>query len=376
LTDRIYLSAPKMGEAELAGMASAIAADEIAMGTAIAEFEARLAVHAGTKGAVAAASGTAAIHLALDVLGIGSGDIVFCSSLTFAASAAPVRYLGAEPVFIDSEPESWNMSPDALKRAFETHPNPKAVIIVDLYGQAADYDALSEICTTHDVPIVEDAAEALGATYKDRPAGGFGKIGIYSFNGNKILTTGGGGALLSDDETLLTRARNLAAQAREPALHYEHTRLGYNYRISNLAAAAGNAQLDRLMDRITQRREVFERYRAALSDIEAIGFMPEAPFGTATRWLTVMTMESGAGLPTPAALCEALEAENIEARPVWKPMHRQPVFTDCAYFTHGDNQSVSDDAFASGVCLPSGPDVTEDRQNRVIAAIRKALGKG
>lgn len=377
VTDRIFLSAPSLGAAELQRISDAIAADEIAMGAATREFESRLAAQAGTSGAAAVASGTAALHLALDVLGVGPGDTVFCSSLTFIASASPIRFLGAEPVFIDCGPESWNMSPAALERALgeakAKNALPKAVVVVNLYGQCADFAAIMPLCAHYNIPVVEDAAESLGATLNDRPSGGLGDIGIYSFNGNKILTTGGGGAVLSNDEEQLALIRNLSSQAREPVLHYEHERLGYNYRISNIAAAIGNGQLDQLSDRLAQRDAVFRRYREALGTINGAGFMPDHGKGRHSRWLSVMTIDPAAGLPAPAAICEALEARNIEARPVWKPMHRQPVFAGCTWYSHEDTRSISDEIFATALCLPSGPDITPDIQDQVIAALTDIL---
>lgn len=371
------MSAPRLGDAELRRLADAIEINEIALGGAIGEFEARLAEQAGTSGAVALSSGTAAIHLALDMLGVGSGDRVFCSSLSFIASAAPIRQLGGEPVFIDCEPESWNMSPGALAGAFAAAERsggaPKAVVVAEVYGQSADFDRIGKICAGHGVPVVEDAAEAIGATNGNRTCGGLGALGVYSFNGNKIVTTGGGGALLADDDALLARARHVAAQARDPGLHYEHSRLGYNFRLSNLAASIGLAQLDRLEERIAARQAVFRRYAAALGEIEGVGLMPEAGFGRHTRWLSVVTVQPHGDRPSPTAICRALDAAGIEARPVWKPLHRQPVFAGSEYFSHADGDSVSDTVFATGICLPSGPDVTEAVQDRVIEEFRIAL---
>ncbi len=378
MTDRIFLSAPSMGGDEKRLIGEAIDASEIALGRHLADLEKRLAEQAGVRAAAAVASGTAALHLAYDVLGIGPGDLVFCSSLTFVATVAPACQLGATPVFIDCEPESWNMSPRALERAFadaaKNNRMPKAVVVASIYGQSADFDPLSKICDRFGVPVVEDAAEVLGATYRDRPCGGLGAIGIYSFNGNKIISTGGGGAVLCDDEETIRRIRFLSGQARDPGWHYEHTRLGYNYRMSNIAAAMGMAQMDRLEDRIARRQEIFARYRAALGDIDGIGFMPVAGYGRHTCWLSVISIEPRPGRPAIPEICAALDGQAIEARPVWKPLHRQPVFDGSAYFSHGENESVSEQVFANGLCLPAGPDVTDAVQDRVIAALRSALG--
>jgi len=379
MSERTFLSAPEMGEEEKHLVGEAIDASEIALGRHLTDFENRLAAQAGVRAAAAVSSGTAALHLAYDVIGIGPGDIIFCSSLTFIATVAPACQLGADPVFVDCEPESWNMSPRALERAFDdaakTGRLPKAVVVASIYGQSADFDPLSEICHRHGVPVVEDAAEVLGGTYRDRPCGGLADIGIYSFNGNKIISTGGGGAVLCDDEETIRRVRFLSGQARDPGWHYEHTRLGYNYRMSNIAAAMGVAQLDRLEDRVARRQEIFARYREALGDVDGIGFMPVAGYGRHTCWLSVVTFQPRAGRPEIWEICAALDAEGIEARPVWKPLHRQPVFDGAAYFSHGENESVSDEVFATGLCLPAGPDVTDDVQDRVIAALRDRLGK-
>jgi len=347
------------------------------LGPHVTAFEKEVAAYAGVKGALAVSSGTAGIHLALRWLGVGQGDMVFCSSLTFIGSVNPVLYLGAAPVFIDSEPESWNMSSVALDKAFKWAQKagkmPKAVVIVDLYGQSADYDALLRICNRYGVPVVEDAAEAMGSTYKGKACGTLGKFGVYSFNGNKIITTSGGGMLLSDDEEALTKALFWATQARDKAPWYQHSEMGYNYRMSNIVAAIGRGQLTVLDERVKARREVFKRYKEALGDIPGVGFMPEASYGQANRWLTVMTLDSTQTSTTPMQIIEALEAENIEARPVWKPMHMQPLFADNMYFTHEEEISVSDRLFDRGVCLPSGSSLTIEEQQRVIDCVKRCL---
>lgn len=346
------------------------------LGPHVDAFEKEVAAYARVKGALALSSGTAAMHLGLKLLNVGPGDRVFCSSLTFSASANPILYQGATPVFIDSDRETWNMSPAALKRAFEqTGKNgtlPRAVIVVDLYGQSADYDPLLEICNFYGVPVLEDAAEALGATYGQKKCGAFGKLGVFSFNGNKIITTSGGGMLVSDDLEMLSKARFWATQARDPAPHYQHSEIGYNYRLSNLLAAVGRAQLTALEDRVAARRKVFETYRKALSDLLGISFMPEASFGRSNRWLTVMLIDPKTGT-TPTGIMNALSQENIESRPVWKPMHLQPIFNDNEYFSHEKRLSISDELFAQGICLPSGSSLTLEEQNKIIDMLIKAF---
>ena len=346
------------------------------LGPHVDAFEKETAEYVGCKGALALSSGTAALHLGLKLLGVGPGDVVFCSSLTFSATVNPVIYQGATPVFVDSDRETWNMSPQALKRAFKWAENqgkmPKAVIVADLYGQSADYGPILEICDGHDVPVLEDAAEALGAAWGDKKCGGVGKLGVLSFNGNKIITTSGGGMLLSDDTDLLAKARFWATQARDPAPHYQHSEIGYNYRLSNILAAIGRAQLEVIDQRVAARRGIFETYKNALGSISGISFMPEAPFGRANRWLTVMTVDPATEV-TPGAIMKALEAENIESRPVWKPMHLQPVFAPYPYFPHEEGGSVSDDLFAQGLCLPSGSSLTEEELERVIPIILSVL---
>lgn len=377
--ERIYLSPPHLSGQEKELIADALASNWIApLGPHVDAFEREVADMTGCRGALAVSSGTAAIHLALRYLGVGAGDIVFCSSLTFIGSANPIIYLGAEPVFIDSEPESWNMSPGALERALieaeSTGVMPKAVIVVNLYGQSADYDRILTLCSTRRIPVLEDAAESLGATYRNRESGSLGTMGVFSFNGNKIITTSGGGMLVSDDLEALGKARFWATQAREPHRHYEHQEVGYNYRMSNILAAIGRGQLRVLKDRVLARRAIFERYRSGLSDIDTVSFMPEISDGMSNRWLSVMLIDSSTSTILPSRIMDALEAENIEARPVWKPLHMQPVFQACRYYSHHEGSSVSDDLYLRGVCLPSGSNLSESDQNRVIAIIRRVLG--
>lgn len=334
-------------------------------------FERELAERVGVKSGVALVSGTAALHLALLVLGVRPGDRVLTSTFTFASSANVIVYVGAEPVLVDSEPETWNMSPALLEEALDTcerrGERVGAVIAVDLYGQCADYEKIEAICAAHGVPLVEDAAEALGATAYGRNAGQFGRLAAFSFNGNKIITTSGGGMLVSDDEALIERARFLATQARDPAPHYQHSTIGYNYRMSNLLAAVGRGQVQSLDERVAARRRIFERYASDLGNLPGISFMPEAPYGRCTRWLTCLTIEPKEFGATREDVRLALEAENIESRPVWKPMHLQPVFAGCR--VHGGD--VSARLFENGLCLPSGSNLSPEDQDRVIDIVRK-----
>ncbi|MED3667078.1 aminotransferase class I/II-fold pyridoxal phosphate-dependent enzyme [Geobacillus kaustophilus] len=376
--NRIYLSPPHMSGNEQKYINEAFETNWIApLGPNVDAFEKELAEYVGSKGAAAVSSGTAAIHLALRLLDVQQGDKVFCSSLTFIASANPILYQGAEPVFIDSEPDTWNMSPLALERAMEQAKKegklPKAVVVVNLYGQSAKMDEILAICNHYQVPVVEDAAESLGSTYKGKKSGTFGKFGIYSFNGNKIITTSGGGMLVSDDVEALQKARFLATQARDPAPHYQHSQIGYNYRMSNIVAGIGRAQLEVLDERVKARRTIFDRYVQALGDIEGIHFMPELEGAMSNRWLTTLTIDQQALGVTPMDIINALAEENIEARPVWKPLHLQPVFNGVTYYPHQEGWSVSDELFANGICLPSGSSMTIDEQNRVIDVFIKAI---
>ncbi|QQK80408.1 aminotransferase class I/II-fold pyridoxal phosphate-dependent enzyme [Salicibibacter cibi] len=376
--DRIFLSAPHMGGNEQGYIQEAFERNWIApLGNNVNAFEEALAAYNGVAGASVLSSGTAAIHLALRQLDVGEGDVVFCSSLTFVATANPILYQGARPVFIDSEPATWNMSPGALERALGEASDagvlPKTVIIVNLYGQSARMDRLMEICRAYGVPVIEDAAESLGSEYLGRKSGTFGDFGVYSFNGNKIITTSGGGALVSGDVGALERTRFLATQAREPALHYEHSEVGYNYRMSNIVAGVGRGQLDVLDERVAQRRGVFERYYDAFGDMPGVAFMPELEGSKSNRWLTALTVDPEKAGVSHLDIIEALSAENIEARPVWKPMHLQPLFEDAAYYEHEDGWSVSDELFRYGLCLPSSSSMTEGEQSRVIGVVERLL---
>lgn len=373
LDSQILLSTPHLGDSEMLYVEEAFRTNWIApLGPNVDAFEKELAAYVGIGHAAALSSGTAGLHVALRLLDVGPGDEVFCSSLTFVASANPILYEHATPVFIDSDPATWNMSAAALERALADRRRsgrlPKAVIVVNLYGQSSDMDALGALCDSYGVTLVEDAAESLGATYKGRSSGSFGRLGVFSFNGNKIITTSGGGMLVSDDAALIARARHLSTQAREAAPYYEHVEVGYNYRMSNVLAGIGRGQLKVLDDRVRARREVFETYRACLSDVPELEWMPEAPYGRSTRWLTACTL--GGGLQA-AELIRALADERIEARRVWKPMHLQPLFAGRDYFRHAPDQDVSADLFDRGVCLPSGSNMIDNQVERISAAIRR-----
>ncbi|MDY0404715.1 aminotransferase class I/II-fold pyridoxal phosphate-dependent enzyme [Virgibacillus sp. 179-BFC.A HS] len=372
--NRIFLSSPHMSGKEQKYIQEAFDTNWIApLGTNVQCMEKELAAYNDVEDAAVLSSGTAAIHLALRLLGVGPGDIVFCSSLTFVASVNPVLYQGATPVLIDSEPETWNMSVAALKAAFRDAEMkgqlPKAVIIVNLYGQPAKMDELLEVCNAYNVPVIEDAAESLGSEYKGRKSGSFGNFGVFSFNGNKIITTSGGGALVSNDKPALKKARFLATQARDQAPHYQHSELGYNYRMSNIVAGIGRGQLEVLDERVRARREIFHRYYEAFGNIQGIQFQTELAESKSNRWLTALTIDPIQTGVTRDDVIEKLADANIEARPVWKPMHLQPLFENAAYFPH-DDYSVSDNLFANGICLPSGSNMNRADQNRVISIIK------
>lgn len=369
---RIYLSPPHMSGLEWQFLQEAFESGWIApLGPQVDTFEQEFAEKVGAKHALALSAGTAAIHLALIHLGVGPGDEVVVSTLTFAASANPVVYQGARPVFIDSERVSWNMDPELLEEVLETKARqgklPKAVVVVHLYGQPAQMEAIMQVCQRYDVPVVEDAAEALGALYKEQSPGTIGKAGIFSFNGNKIITTSGGGMLVSDDANLIAHARKLATQAREPAPYYQHTEIGYNYRMSNLLAAVGRGQLRVLDKRVQRKREIFALYHRLLADVPGLAFMPEAPWGRHNRWLTVLTIEPETFGASAEEVRLALEAKNIESRPVWKPMHLQPVYEECEII----GGAVAEDLFARGLCLPSGTQMTDDDIRYVASVIRQ-----
>ncbi|MBX3466777.1 MAG: aminotransferase class I/II-fold pyridoxal phosphate-dependent enzyme [Planctomycetes bacterium] len=371
---RVYLSPPHMGPDERALLLDAFDSNWIApLGPHVEAFERELAARVGAGHAAALSSGTAALHLALQILGVGPGDEVVTSTLTFAATANPIVYQGARPVFVDVHPETWTLDPALVAEAVEDGVRrgrpPKAVITVDLYGQCADHDPIREVCDRHGVPVVEDAAEALGATYKGRAAGTLGAMGVFSFNGNKIITTSGGGMLVTDREDWARQARHLATQARQPAPHYEHTEVGNNYRLSNLLAAVGRGQLRVLDERVAARRAHNAFYREALADLPGVSFMPEAPYGRSTCWLTCLLVDPRAAGVDREALRLALEAEDIEARPVWKPMHLQPVFRECRAL----GGEVAAGLFERGLCLPSGSSLSVADRARVVDVLRRAV---
>ena len=372
---RIYLSRPHMGGDELKLVIDAFESNWIApLGAHVDGFEAEFASYVGVDHAAALSSGTAALHLALVILGVGPGDKVYCPTLTFCASSNPIAYLGATPVFLDSERATWNLDPDVLRERLKADAQkgtlPKVVIAVDLYGQTPRIDAVVAACAEFDVPCIEDAAEALGGTFGGKAAGSFGRIGIFSFNGNKIITTSGGGMLVSNDSKVVEKARFLSTQARDPAPHYQHSEIGYNYRLSNVLAAVGRGQLRVLPDRVAARRRIFSRYQAAFSDLKGIEWMPEVEGGTNSRWLTTCTIDPAqTGGVTRETIRIALEAENIEARPVWKPLHLQPVFKDCEV----EGGAVAESLFRDGLCLPSGSDMSDVDQDRVIEVMRQAF---
>ncbi|KTD82728.1 aminotransferase class I/II-fold pyridoxal phosphate-dependent enzyme [Legionella waltersii] len=380
LSSNILLSSPHIGEHEQQYVQEAFATNWVApLGPNVDAFEKEVSEFIGVKSAVALSSGTAAIHLALVLLGIKPGDAVFSSSFTFVATVNPILYQGATPIFIDSDMDTWNMSPVALERALrEAKANnklPKAVIIVNLYGQSANYDALCALCNEYNIPIIEDAAESLGARYNNRASGTFGKLGVFSFNGNKIITTSGGGMLVSEDSSLIEKARFLSTQARDPAPHYEHSVVGYNYRMSNVLAGIGRGQLKVLEKRVEARRAVFEHYRKAFASYPFIQMMPEIDKGYATRWLSTMVIDPTLSDIKPEQLIDELKKHQIEARRTWKPMHKQKLFAGSQYYPHTDKFSVSDYLFDYGVCLPSGSNLKPYDIDRVINSICQIFEK-
>lgn len=369
---RIYLSPPHMSGREMAHLEDAFSTNWIApLGPHVDAFEREFAEVVGSNYALALSSGTAALHLALLSLGIGPGDDVLVSTLTFAASVNPILYVGARPILIDSERESWNIDPqivaDSVKDRARQGRCPKALVAVHLYGQSANLAPLLEICDQFGITLIEDAAEALGGKYHGRSVGTWGKLGFFSFNGNKVITTSGGGMLVSDDRNLIAHARKLSTQARDPAPHYEHSEVGYNYRLSNVLAAIGRGQLSVLADRVEARRRNFQYYKRELGDIPGIEFMPEAPWGGHTRWLTTLTVNRKLLGTSREDLRLYFEAAEIEARPVWKPMHMQPVFQDCERIGGG----VAQQLFEDGLCLPSGSALSEDELSRVVAIFKR-----
>ncbi len=374
---RIYLSCPTMHGEEQEFIREAFDTNWVApLGPNVNAFEKEMEAYTGAGHASALSAGTAAIHLALRILGVGEKDIVFVPSLTFSATCNPVVYEKATPVFIDSERDTWNMSPEALRRAFEKYPSPKAVIVVHLYGTCAKLDEIMEICAQHGVPLVEDAAESLGSTYKGKHTGTFGKIGIYSFNGNKIITTSGGGMLVSDDEEITKKATFLATQARDPARFYQHSQIGYNYRMSNITAGIGRGQLLHMEEHKALKRKIYRQYQEAFADIPEISMNPLNQDGDDNCWLSCMTIAQGACTSrgekiTPDMIMDALEKENVESRPIWKPLHLQPVFAEYDFITAKEGEdSVAEDIFDRGLCLPSDIKNTPEDMELIIKTVR------
>ncbi|MEA4831262.1 MAG: aminotransferase class I/II-fold pyridoxal phosphate-dependent enzyme [Oscillospiraceae bacterium] len=375
MSKRIFLSSPTMNGSEKAYIDEAFRTNWIApLGANVDGFEKELCEYLDPVGfACALVSGTSAIHLALKLAGIDEGDRVFCSSLTFSASANPIVYEKAIPVFIDSETESWNMSPEALEKAFIKYPDTKAVIAVNLYGTPAKLDEISDICTSHNAVFIEDAAESLGARYKSRQTGTFGRFSAFSFNGNKIITTSGGGMLFSYDENAVKKARFWATQSRDPARHYQHSEIGYNYRMSNIVAGIGRGQLKTLDEFISRKKAIRDKYLCSLSGLPELTLNPVPAYSEPNYWLTSVTVDKSSKI-TPDDIINTLNDDNIESRPIWKPMHLQPVFTGMDYITAGKT-SVSDDIFTRGVCLPSDIKMDENDMERVTQRILKLFGK-
>lgn len=378
---RILLSVPHMGGRERAFVEEAFDSNWLStVGPNVTAFENEFALRLGLPAlppsAVALGSGTAGLQLGLRALGVGPGDEVFCPSLTFVASVNPVVYLGARPVFIDSDRESWNLDPECLAAALRDRAArnrlPRAVMVVHLFGQCADMDPILEVCRRYGVAVVEDAAEALGSTYRNRPAGTLGDAGVFSFNGNKIITTTGGGMLVSPDSSLVAKARFWSTQARDPGIAYEHTELGYNYRISNVLAGIGRGQLEVLDLRVKQRRAVAFRYRDAFADLPGVSFMPQASYGLHTNWLSCFLIEEREAGCSRDEMIRLLDASNIESRPVWKPMHLQPLYESAERY----GGEVARDLFRKGICLPSSSSLTPHEQHRVIQTVRAACGAG
>ena len=368
---RIYLSSPTMNGKEMNYIKEAFDTNWIApLGPNVNEFEKELASYVGTAHAAAVISGTSAIHLALKYIGVGQGDTVFCSSLTFSATCNPILYQNATPVFIDSERDTWNMDPKALRKAFEKYPNVKAVIVVNLYGTPAKLDEILGICNEHNVPLIEDAAESLGATYHNKQTGTFGKFGVFSFNGNKIITTSGGGMLVSEDGTAIDKARFWSTQSREKERHYEHKEVGFNYRMSNIVAGIGRGQLLSLNEHIHLKKKIYYTYKEAFKDISDITMNPIPEDCETNFWLSCITLSSNSKVK-PLDIMLVLEQENIESRPIWKPMHQQPIFKDCDFVKVDDKiESVSGDIFNRGVCLPSDIKNTDEDMSKIIHIIR------
>lgn len=370
MNKRIYLSSPTMHGEEQRYIQEAFDTNWVApLGENVNEFEKELAAYVGVSHAAALSAGTAALHLAMKLAGVGEGDVVFCSDLTFAATVNPVSYEKGVQVFVDSEEESWNMDPKALEKAFEKYPNPKAVVLVNLYGTPAKLDEIREICSAHQVPLIEDAAESLGAVYHGKQTGSFGKYGVFSFNGNKIITTSGGGMLVSEDGEAVEKARFWATQSRDPARHYQHSEIGYNYRMSNIVAGIGRGQLKSLDLHIQKKKAIYETYRQAFASIPEIRMNPYLPGSTPNFWLSCITIDPASRV-TPLDVMEALERENIESRPIWKPMHMQPVFAKNDFIQVTGGVPVGERVFERGLCLPSDVKNTEEDMDRIIGIVK------
>lgn len=377
--ERLYLSPPHMGERERDLLMSAFDSNWIApLGPMVDAFEKAVIDWIGSGHALALSSGTGAIHLALHLVGVVPGDRVVVSDLTFIGSVVSAVHMGARPIFIDADEKTWNMDPDLLAEALEGAKRrgqlPKAVLPTDLYGQCVDLDRIREVCEPYDIPVIVDSAEAMGSLYKGSPGRPGAKAAVFSFNGNKIITTSGGGMLVSDDSDLIALARNLSQQARDPVPHYQHSRIGWNYRMSNLLAAVGIGQFGVLEERIQRRRAIFDGYHERLADLPGISFMPEAPYCRANRWLTVVQIDSALFGAKPAEIINALTRENIEARPVWQPMHMQPVFENGGYSAETIGGEVGERLFSRGVCLPSGSAMDDGDLDRVCDVIRLVAG--
>ena len=363
-----------MGEKEQLYVAEAFTTNWVApLGPNVDAFEKQLATHVGVKGAVSLSSGTAALHLALKILGIKRGDLVLCQSFTFAASAFPITYCDAIPVFIDSERETWNMDPVLLEQAIKDQltkgKKPAAIMVVHLYGMPAKMNEIIEIAARYDIPLIEDAAEALGSSYNGKACGGFGEVGVLSFNGNKIITTSGGGALTTNDEWIISKARHLSAQAKEPAAFYLHKEIGFNYRLSNVLAGIGRGQMEVLPERIKTRRKIFKFYQEELKNIDGISFLSEPAGFFSNRWLTTVLFDKGMENGINEKVRLELEKQNIETRALWKPLHQQPVFEGCETY----NSGVADELFATGLCLPSGSNTSTANLEKVVYEIKKFL---
>jgi dTDP-4-amino-4,6-dideoxygalactose transaminase len=373
MKEKIWLSSPHIGGAEVKYVQEAFETNWISpVGPHIGAFETSLATYNDIPHCAALSSGTAAIHLALIILGVKQGDEVICSTFTFSGSCNPIAYQGAVPVFVDSERLTWNMDPVLLEEAIvdrqkKTGRKPKAIIAVHLYGMPAQIDTIMDVARRYEIPVIEDAAEALGSTYRGKKLGTFGDIGIYSFNGNKIITTSGGGALVARNEGWIQHAKFLATQARDPAPHYEHSHIGFNYRLSNVCAGIGRGQMEILPTRIEQKRKIYAYYNNMLRNFPGIEFLPEPEGAFSNRWLTTILLDEKITGFAPETLRLALDAENAESRPLWKPMHLQPVFKDCPAYSNG----VSEELFRQGLCLPSGTNTTEDQFLRVVDTMKR-----